>query len=154
MRWSAEVLRANPDWESVHNQFKHDLDQPSDLPQRLREQVAAVHMLRLRLLNVGASDSRQLAATGFYTERLTRHGSPATGLLAEALTELKGFWTQEKLRTHARQALSAAEYAAEREANCMDCTAKGVKLARLGAAEPAGSVTEGMVALQAMARAD
>lgn len=95
----------------------------------LRQSVAAPMLARH--LAAGSTD---LGAIGRYTRALVADRNPSADLLAPALAELRGAWTDAEIAAAARSTHAAAS--AWLADNCAECQSKARDLARSSGAEP------------------
>lgn len=116
------LIQESATWEEAHEKVQGVLDSPSEIPDYVREQNAAVYMLKAAksLERVG---EEHLDAIGFYTDLLARHRSPEAGLMVRSLELLDGHWPEEKIRVAASRGLEGAEHYLDRHYYCEDCEA-------------------------------
>jgi len=97
------------DWAAADRRVRALLLAPSeDVPPHTREQVAATLMLDRHLLAAPPSPEA-LEALGHHTQALIDNRSPEASLVADALNQLQGHWSQARIQASAALAAAVAE---------------------------------------------
>ena len=117
----SEIIQGAPNWDKANTRVQTALATPSNHPQYIRDQTAAVYMIKAAKTLPYMSQT-QLVALGIYTDMLAKNRSPEAGLLKHALQRLDGFWPEERLRSAAAGGLEGAEKFLDARYYCEGCT--------------------------------
>ncbi len=107
-------------WRDAHERVQRVLTGPSEYPQYRLDQTAAIFMLRMHLLE-GEMTPEKLDALAYYTNLLARHKSPEGALVADALEQLKGHWSEAQVASAAQRVAASTEAYLASRLNCTDC---------------------------------
>lgn len=111
------------DWAEADQKLNASLEQVSDIPAAMREQYVAATMLQSYLL-AGEMTDAKAEALGRYTDMLLENGNHDGPLLVRALDRLEEYWSTEKHKNAALQALEASEDFLNKRLFCETCAAK------------------------------
>ncbi|WP_022834603.1 hypothetical protein [Salisaeta longa] len=106
-RLSDAIARA-PSWEEAQQNAQQFLAENRDLPPAIAEQLVASRMIEQWLLQ-GELTPAQRDALSRYTEMLIEQNSAEAAVVANALGQLQGTWSPERIRAAAQQALQTAQ---------------------------------------------
>ena len=97
-------------WPVLDREVRAFLAEYASMPRgHALEQLAAHRMLKEYLLDAPVSPEQQ-AATSYYTRMLVRNHHGDAGLMADALTALRGTWPEAELREAVTVSIAAGEH--------------------------------------------
>ena len=117
-----QLIQEAGSWMDAHNEMQKALRVSSRLPDYVREQRAAVFMLRA----AGSLDElrdEEREGVAVYADLLAKHRSPEAALMVEALSLLDGYWTDDQIQVAAASSLEGANTFLENRYYCDDCPA-------------------------------
>lgn len=99
------IVEKATDWKAAHAAVQHSLLEFEDQPFAYHiQQSIANRMLALHLLAENSTQEMK-EAIAFYTELLLKNKHPDSYVLSKAIDRLEGFWTTERRRAAAAEAL-------------------------------------------------
>ena len=118
----AQIMQHSPSWEVAHEKMQAYLATPSESPDYLREQRAAVFMLKAArgMDNLSVSDKEALVG---YIDLLAKHKSPEAAVTLQALQQVEGYLSEEKVRFVAERAVEGANTYLDSNYYCDNCPA-------------------------------
>ena len=117
-----ELIRTASSWDTAHKGMQELLSESSPLPDYIREQRAAVFMLKAaRSLEDLGEDQRKAIAE--YTTMLAEYRSPEAALMLESLKRLEGYWSEGEIQYAASRGLEGADTFLNNRYYCEECPA-------------------------------
>jgi len=117
-----ELVRSASSWDTAHKGMQELLSEFSQLPDYIREQRAAVFMLKAARSLEDLTDAQREAIAG-YTTKLAEYRSPEAALMLESLKRLEGYWSEGEIQFVASRGLEGADTFLNGRYYCEDCPA-------------------------------
>lgn len=121
-RKMSELIQQADSWEEAHQGMMDFLAESSELPDFIREQRAAVFMLK-RTRSLGELSDVHREGMAVYVDLLAEYRSPEAALMLESLQKLKGFLPEEKIRYAASRSVEGADVYLNMKYYCDECPA-------------------------------
>lgn len=112
--------------------------QPNDMGRAAAEQLASQALLSTWM----QSDEASPAFIASQVEPLLAHQTPTPALIADALDQLRGFWSSDQIAQAAEQAATATIDALRKESKCEACSRKQIEERILGSEGRSGRMLE------------